>query len=117
LTNSLKKSSVVNKIAELIGHHLGVDEKLVLDGIPFLELHSDFDSLTFIEIQLMLEEEYKFEFNRNAMDKGGKLPSNALELADVLIDHYDMFVNVKAEKEREKMNSANLEKISTKTTL
>jgi hypothetical protein len=48
-------------------------------------LHKDFDSLSFLEIQLLLEKEYGFEFEENADPRQFKMPLNATELAQTLI--------------------------------
>lgn len=94
----LKKEVVLEKSAEILERHLGVEKSQVICGTPFLELHSDFDSLTFTEVQLMLEDEYKFEFDRDAMQKGGKLPANALELAVLVVEHEKRYRQVQAAK-------------------
>jgi acyl carrier protein len=81
---SLDVATVEAKIAEIIEKHIGVDRAAVLVGTPFVELSSDFDSLALLETQLVLEEEYKFEFDRKT-GRTGKLPTNVHELAQLVI--------------------------------
>jgi acyl carrier protein len=84
------------KIAEAIEKQVGVAKDEVLKGSPFLELHHDFDSLTFIEIQLMIEEEFKFEFDRDSFGNGSSVPQNVNELAEAVVKHYQWFNEKKA---------------------
>jgi len=81
LETSIALQSVRQKIAELIHDNLDIPVDKVLEDIPFPELHKDFDSLTLLEVQLLLEKAYGFEFEINLHDKYSKLPNNATELA------------------------------------
>lgn len=71
-------------IARLIEVHMGVPTDKVMADTPFLELHKDFDSLTMLELQLLLEKEYDMEFDNDAHSRQDKLPANVTELAQVL---------------------------------
>lgn len=85
------------KIAELLADKMDIAQDRTLVDLPFKELHADFDSLSMLEMQLLLEEAYGFEFEFDhhklaaaqngadlAYDKGG-LPATASELALELI--------------------------------
>jgi acyl carrier protein len=85
LETSIELQSVRQKIAELIHDNLDIPVDKVLEDTPFPELHKDFDSLTLLEVQLLLEKAYGFEFEINLHDKYSKLPNNATELALELI--------------------------------
>jgi acyl carrier protein len=87
----LKQKAVIAEIATILERHLGVDASQVLAGTAFLDLHSDFDSLTFVEVQLMLEEKYDFEFDRGAMQSLDKLPKNAVELAVIVVEQHNSY--------------------------
>jgi acyl carrier protein len=96
----LELESVRQKIAELIHDNLDITVEKVLEDTPFKELHKDFDSLTFLEVQLLLEKEYGFEFQIDFQDKNAKIPKNATELATELIkQHAAHLVREKAKSE------------------
>jgi acyl carrier protein len=84
-TPKLDLPSVRQKIAELINDNLDIEIGKVLSDTDFRDLHKDFDSLTFLELQLLLEKEYGFEFQIDFHDKTAKIPINATELATELI--------------------------------
>jgi acyl carrier protein len=85
---SMGLQSVRQKIAELIHDNLDITVDRVLEDIPFPELHKDFDSLAMLEVQMLLETAYGFEFETNLHDKNTKLPNNATELAlEVIRQH------------------------------
>jgi acyl carrier protein len=88
LGSSLELESVRQKIAEIIHDNLDITVEKVLEDTPFKELHKDFDSLTFLEVQLLLEKEYGFEFQVDFYDKAAKIPTNATELAQELIKQH-----------------------------
>ena len=90
--DQLDIQSVRQKIAELIHDFMGIPVENVLEDIPFTELHKDFDSLTMLEVQLLLEKEYNFEFEIDLHNKNAKLPSNATELAQELIKQYSQYL-------------------------
>lgn len=78
-------------IARLIEEHMGVPTDKVMADTPFLELHKDFDSLTMLELQLLLEKEYDMEFDNDAHSRQDKLPVNVTELAHVLISQHTAY--------------------------
>lgn len=73
------------KIAELLESYMGIPAVQVLSDAPFTSLHKDFDSLSFLELQLLIEKEYSFEFEEDVKNPIVKLPTNASELANELI--------------------------------
>ena len=79
------RTRVELKIAELIEQHTGVERSRVLSGDSFLDLHSDFDSLTMFEICGMLEEHYGIHIEIGGVDE--RIPSNVHELADVVLKY------------------------------
>ena len=88
LDSSLELESIRQKIAELIHDNLDITVEMVLEDTPFTELHKDFDSLTLLELQLLLEKEYGFEFQIDFQDKTAKMPRNATDLAIELIKQH-----------------------------
>ncbi len=82
---------VKQTIARLIEQHMDVAASNVLADTPFLELHKDFDSLTMLELQLLLEKEYDMEFDNDAHNRNEKLPANVTELARVVITQHDAY--------------------------
>ena len=69
------------KIAELVHDNLDITVDRVLEDTLFPEQHNVFDSPTLLEMQLLLETAYGFEFEINLHDKNSQLPNNATELA------------------------------------
>jgi acyl carrier protein len=88
LGSSLELEPIRQKIAELIHDNLDITVEMVLMDTPFTELHKDFDSLTLLELQLLLEKEYSFEFQIDFQDKTAKMPRNATDLAIELIKQH-----------------------------
>jgi len=92
MMDQLDIQSVRQKIAELIHDFMDIPVENVLEDTPFTELHKDFDSLTMLEVQLLLEKEYGFEFEIDMHNKNAKLPSNATELAQELIKQHSQYL-------------------------
>lgn len=84
----LSRFDVRLRIAELIEQHLAIPAADVLSGKPFAELHEKFDSLAYLELQLLLEEAYGFEFDMRLQGKEARLPTSIDELADEVIRQY-----------------------------
>lgn len=82
---SLELQSVRKQIAEFIHGSMDIAVEKVLEDIPFGDLHKDFDSLAKLELQLLLEKEYGFEFEIGRHDRNAKVPNNATELAQELL--------------------------------
>lgn len=82
-------SQVRETIARILVEYMGVDLKAALNDTPFVELHKDFDSLSMLELQLLLEKEYNVEFNVEVHGGlKGELPKNVTEFALLLFDKY-----------------------------
>lgn len=67
---------------------MGVGSKAALSGTPFVELHKDFDFLSMLELQLLLEKEYNVDFNVEVQDGLEGELLNVTELALLLLDKY-----------------------------
>jgi acyl carrier protein len=78
-------SKIRATIALLLHEQMGIDRELALQDKPFIELHKDFDSLSFMELQLLLEKEYKTELEEPASHDPALLPKNCTELAQSLL--------------------------------
>ncbi len=63
---------------------MGIAPQRLLSGEAFLEIDPNFDSLSMLEIQMLLEEEFGFEldFSRDQSN----LPMNVHELAQAVVD-------------------------------
>lgn len=72
------------RIADLLHQEMGIEPNLVLSDAPFTELHKDFDSLSFLELQLLLEKAYGVELEEPASPDPALLPKNCTELAVAL---------------------------------
>lgn len=53
------ESDVMSEVSKMIADHLGVTPEAIRSGSSFVELNGDFDSLTVIEIQTLVEERYR----------------------------------------------------------
>ena len=85
----LIKSNVRTLIASLLQEHMGIDPDLALQDTLFTELHKDFDSLSLLELQLLLEKEFDMEFD--GLDRTAKMPTNVSEMADFLIREHSLY--------------------------
>jgi acyl carrier protein len=77
---------VCQKLSAIIYEQMGI----VVTGkedVPFLELHQDFDSLAFTELQLLLEEHYDFELKFDAHAQA--LPATVREFSQQVVQQYD----------------------------
>jgi acyl carrier protein len=77
-------SQIRATVARLLHEQMGIDPELALQDTPFIELHKDFDSLSFMELQLLLEKEYKTELEESASHDPALLPKTCTELAQAL---------------------------------
>lgn len=78
------QDSVRHRIAELLEAELGVSSTALLADTPFNEIDSKFDSLALLEVQFLLEDEYKIEFP--AIQPGDVLPANVSDLAAIVVE-------------------------------
>jgi len=85
-------------ITRLLEEYMGVEATTVLQDTPFVELHKEFDSLSMLELQLLLEKAHDMEFDSGAQGQNGKLPTNVTELAEVLVKQHAVYHARKARK-------------------
>ena len=85
----LEKSEVRIRIAMLLKEHMGIDQEIALQDTVFTVLHKDFDSLAYLELQLLLEKEFGMEFD--GIDRNEKSPTNVSEMADALIREHGLY--------------------------
>jgi acyl carrier protein len=85
----LIKNNVRTRIAALLQEHMDIDPDLALLDTLFTDLHKDFDSLSLLELQLLLEKEFDMEFD--GMDHTAQLPTNVSEMADALIREHSLY--------------------------
>jgi acyl carrier protein len=84
----LSLEEVRQKIAEILHAQMDIAPHRTLSDTPFLALNDEFDSLSMMELQLLLEEKLHFELDFKMHSKLTVLPSNATELAqEVLRQH------------------------------
>lgn len=90
---SLELQSVRQQIAELIHGSMGIAVDKVLEDIPFVDLHKEFDSLAMLELQFLLEKEYGFDFEIDPHSKDARACSNATGLALELLRQKSLHTN------------------------
>jgi acyl carrier protein len=93
---ALEKNEVRIQIVMLLEEHMGIDPQLALQDTEFKALHKDFDSLAYLELQLLLEKKFGMEFD--GIDRNEKLPTNVSEMADALIREHGLYHLRKARK-------------------
>lgn len=111
--NILKIDEVRNAIADMLFDLMDIDRQLALQDTPFSELHKDFDSLTFAELQFMLEDRFKMEFSND--DKNAIVPVNVTELAEILIAQYVVYHDSLREAQEAKDSQRTSQEASTAT--
>lgn len=81
----IELEEVRQTIARLVQKQVDVPVENVLDDTPFRELHSAFDSLALMELQLLLEKEYATEFSFGQSDSFEDFPENTTGLARAIL--------------------------------
>ncbi|OZI48135.1 hypothetical protein CAL25_17335 [Bordetella genomosp. 5] len=76
--------AVRHRIAALLEAEFGISAAALLADTAFTEIDSKFDSLALLEVQFLLEAEYKIEFP--TMQPGDVLPVNVSELAAIVLE-------------------------------
>ena len=76
---------------------MDIDPALALQDTLFTELHKDFDSLSLLELQLLLEKEFDMEFD--GLDRTAKMPTNVSEMADALIREHALYQQRQVKKQ------------------
>lgn len=92
----LIKNDVRVQIASLLKEHMDIDPALALQDTPFTQLHKDFDSLSLLELQLLLEKEFDMEFD--GLDRTAQMPTNVSEMADALIREHSRYQQLLAKR-------------------
>lgn len=87
---------------------MDIDPALALQDTLFTELHKDFDSLSLLELQLLLEKEFDMEFD--GLDRTAQIPTNVSEMADALIREHTLY-----QQRQVKKKEAQSEKATTDT--
>lgn len=86
MTSSLLlRASVESKLADFLKQYMGIDPRRTLSGVPFLELHGDFDSLIMFEVAAMIEDEYGLVLEFGEQVGLSAVPLNVHELADMVL--------------------------------
>lgn len=92
----LTKENVRVQIASLLKEHMDIDPALALEDTLFTQLHKDFDSLSLLELQLLLEKEFDMEFD--GLDRTAQMPTNVSEMADALIREHTRYQQLQAKR-------------------
>lgn len=77
---------VRRRVARLLFECMGIPEEKSLDDLPLERLDPNFDSLSLLEIQLLLEKDYQFEFQHESRARRLRLDSTVSELARQAIE-------------------------------
>lgn len=72
----VKENQLRERIAGLLHEQLGTDRKSLLDDVAFVDL--DYDSLTFVEIKMLIENDLQIPSQRWGDDH---IPVNLTQLA------------------------------------
>lgn len=88
--------NVAVQIASIMQRTQGMDPKALLAGEEFLALDKNFDSLSMVEVQLMIEEAFDIEFDQKAFSDASKMPVNLPELARIVFEQIEAQSPVKA---------------------
>ncbi len=85
---TLALEDVRQTIAAILKSQMDIEPHRTLSDTPFMDLHNEFDSLSMMELQLLLEEKLHFELDFKMHSKLTVLPTNATEMAhEVLRQH------------------------------
>ncbi len=90
LQNGMIKSAdeIKTIIANILFKQMGIDPALTLADTLFMDLHKDFDSLSMMELLLLLEDELHFEINFKMHDKQAVPPNTVSEMALEVLHQY-----------------------------
>lgn len=86
--NNLTVDEIRTTIANILFKQMGIDPALTLADTPFMELHKDFDSLSMMELLLLLEDELHFEINFKMHDQTVVPPNTVSEMALEVLHQY-----------------------------
>jgi acyl carrier protein len=85
---TLTVGEIKTTIANILFKQMGIDPALTLADTPFMDLHNDFDSLSMMELLLLLEDELHFEINFKMHDKQAVPPNIVSEMALEVLHQY-----------------------------
>lgn len=83
----MDKTHIKQVIASVLETQLGINPEQVMAGVPFIVLEKNFDSLMFLETQMLIEEKLNVQFDEEFGKDLGKTPQNADELAEAIVQH------------------------------
>lgn len=78
-------ADVESRIAEIMQRTQGMNPQRLLDGEDFLSLDKNFDSLSMVEVQLLIEETFHIEFDQKAFSDAAKMPRTLQQLALIVL--------------------------------
>lgn len=82
----LTVDEVCEKLGTMIEEQMGIAVARKED-VPLVELHENFDSLAFMELQLLLEEHYGFELKLDALAQA--LPTTVREFSQEVVRQHE----------------------------
>jgi acyl carrier protein len=85
---TLSLDEVRQAIAEILKMQMDIEPHRSLADTPFMALHDEFDSLSMMELQLLLEEKLHFELDFKMHSKLTVLPTNVTELSQEVLRQY-----------------------------
>ncbi len=86
MTTPFTVADVATRIAEIMQRTQGMDPQKLLSGTEFLALDRHFDSLSMVEVQLLIEETFDIEFDQKAFSDISKMPRNLQQLAQAVFE-------------------------------
>jgi acyl carrier protein len=85
---NLTVDEIKSTIANILFKQMDIDPAKTLANTPFMDLHKDFDSLSMMELLLLLEDELHFEINFKMHDKQAVPPNTVSEMALEVLHQY-----------------------------
>lgn len=86
MKNPITIADVESSIAEIMQRTQGMSPQRLLDGEEFLALDKNFDSLSMVEVQLLIEESFNIEFDQKAFSDAAKMPRTLQQLARIVLE-------------------------------
>ena len=87
--DNLTVNEIKTTIATILLKHMGIDPAVTLADTPFMDLHKNFDSLSMMELLLLLEDELHFELNFKRHDQHAIRPNTVSEMAAEVLHQYN----------------------------
>lgn len=89
----LSVDEVCQKLSAIIEDQMGI-AVMGKEDMPLTELHQDFDSLAFMELQLLLEEHYGFELKLDAHTQA--MPTTVREFSQEVVRQHKRHLATKS---------------------